>query len=82
MGLATGNLLVILQACAPHEDIGLWTGFENFAGNLGGVLAPLITGYLISRTGSYAPGFMLATVMLLGGLLCYWFIVGRLDPQS
>jgi MFS transporter, ACS family, D-galactonate transporter len=82
VGLATGNLLVILQACAPHEDIGLWTGFENFAGNLGGVLAPLITGYLISRTGSYAPGFMLATVMLLGGLLCYWFIVGRLDPQS
>jgi MFS transporter, ACS family, D-galactonate transporter len=79
VGLATGNLLVILQCCCPPEDVGLWTGFENFAGNLGGVLAPLITGVLISRTGSYAPGFMLATIVLLGGIVCYWFIVGKLD---
>jgi ACS family D-galactonate transporter-like MFS transporter len=82
VGLATGNLLVILQCCCPPEDVGLWTGFENFAGNLGGVLAPLITGVLISRTGSYAPGFMLATIVLLGGIFCYWFIVGDLDSGS
>jgi dipeptide/tripeptide permease len=62
--------------------VGLWTGFENFFGNLGGVLAPLITGVLISRTGSYAPGFMLATIVLLGGIVCYWFIVGNLDSGS
>jgi MFS transporter, ACS family, D-galactonate transporter len=79
VGLATGNLLVILQCCCPPEDVGLWTGFENFFGNLGGVLAPLITGVRSSRTGSYAPGFMLATIVLLGGIVCYWFIVGKLD---
>jgi ACS family D-galactonate transporter-like MFS transporter len=79
VGLATGNLLVILQCCAPQEDVGLWTGFENFAGNLAGVAAPLITGLLISRTGSYAPGFALAAIVLLGGIFCYWFIVGDLE---
>ncbi len=82
VGLATGNLLVILQSCAPGEDVGLWTGFENFAGNVGGVLAPLLTGFLISRTGSYAPGFALAAITLLAGLLCYWFIVGDLGSRS
>jgi ACS family D-galactonate transporter-like MFS transporter len=82
VGLATGNLLVILQSCAPPEDVGLWTGFENFAGNLGGVLAPLVTGVLISRTGSYAPGFGLAAITLLAGLFSYNFIVGDLRPQS
>ena len=82
VGLATGNLIVILQCCAPPEDVGLWTGFENFAGNVGGVLAPLITGFLISRTGSYAPGFALAAFTLLAGLLCYWFIVGELRPRG
>jgi MFS family permease len=82
VGLATGNLLVILQCCAPQEDVGLWTGFENFAGNLAGVLAPLLTGVLISRTGSYAPGFGLAVVVLLAGIFCYWFIVENFDiPQ-
>jgi MFS transporter, ACS family, D-galactonate transporter len=82
VGLATGNLIVILQCCAPAEDVGLWTGFENFAGNIGGVLAPLITGFLISRTGSYAPGFALAAVTLVVGLLCYWFIVGDLRSRG
>ena len=82
VGLATGNLIVILQCCAPQEEVGLWTGFENFAGNIGGVLAPLVTGFLIARTGSYAPGFALAAVTLLTGLLCYWFIVGKLLPPG
>ena len=81
VGLATGNLLVILQCCAPHEDIGLWTGFENFAGNIAGVVAPLLTGLIISRTGSYAPGFMLAAIVLLVGIICYWFIVGNLGSR-
>ena len=82
VGLATGNLIVILQCCAPQEEVGLWTGFENFAGNIGGVLAPLVTGLLIARTGSYAPGFALAAITLLTGLLCYWFIVGKLNPPG
>jgi MFS family permease len=80
-GLATGNLIVILQACAPHEDIGLWTGFENFAGNIAGALAPLLTGLLITRTGSYAPGFGLAVGVLLAGIFCYGFIVKNFDSQ-
>jgi dipeptide/tripeptide permease len=62
--------------------VGLWTGFENFAGNMGGVLAPLLTGFLISRTGSYAPGFALAATTLLAGVFCYWFIVGDLRSAS
>jgi hypothetical protein len=46
------------------------------------VLAPLITGVLIRRTGSYAPGFMLAAILLLGDVFCYCFIVGDLDSES
>ncbi|HEV2424541.1 MAG TPA: MFS transporter [Terriglobia bacterium] len=82
VGLATGNLLVILQCCAPSEDVGLWTGFENLFGNIAGVLAPVVTGILIARTGSYAPGFLLAALTLVAGLLCYWFLVGDLESSS
>lgn len=79
VGLAVGNLLVILQRCAPLNEIGAWTGFENFAGNLGGVSA-LVSGFLISRTGSYMPGFVLGPVVLMAGLLAYWLVVGMLPP--
>jgi MFS family permease len=78
VGLATGNLLVILQSCAPRHEIGLWTGVYNFVGNIAGILSPIITGVLIARTGSYAPPFMLAAALIAIGPLAFWFIVGDL----
>ena len=80
VGLAVGNLFAIIQCCAPPDEVGIWTGFENFAGNIGGVLAPIVTGLLIARTGTYLPGFALAAGVLVAGLLAYWFIVGELTP--
>jgi MFS family permease len=79
VGLATGNLLVMLQTCAPHDEIGIWTGFENYAGNVAGILAPLLTGVLVARTGSFLPAFALGPAILITGLLAYWLIVGKLE---
>jgi MFS family permease len=80
VGLATGNLLTILQSCAPAEHVGIWTGAENFAGNLAGIIAPLAVGFLITSYHSYVPGFELASIVLLVGLVAYWFVVGDLKP--
>ena len=82
VGLATGNLLAILQSCAPSEAVGIWTGAENFAGNLAGIIAPLAVGFLITFYGSYVPGFQLASIILLAGVLAYWFVVGDLKPHG
>jgi ACS family D-galactonate transporter-like MFS transporter len=82
VGLSTGNICVIVQACAPYEEIGIWTGFQNFTGNLGGVIAPLATGYLISRTGSYTPAFILAAAVLVLSLAAYWWVVGELTCKE
>jgi len=82
VGLATGNLLAILQSCAPSEAIGIWTGAENFAGNLAGIIAPLAVGFLIKSRGSYVPGFELASVVLFAGIVAYWFVVGDLTTKD
>ena len=82
VGLSTGNISVIVQACAPYDEIGIWTGFQNFTGNIGGVIAPLATGYLISRTGSYTPAFILATGVLVVSLAAYWWVVGELSCKE
>jgi MFS family permease len=81
VGLSSANLLVILQRCAPPDEIGAWTGMQNGIGNFGGISA-LVTGILISRTGSYVPGFVLGPVVLMAGLLAYWLIVGKLRPAQ
>jgi len=82
VGLSTGNLIVILQCCAPPDKVGVWTGVENFFGNLAGIVAPLATGVLIARTGSYSSGFALGPAVLLIGLASYWLIVGKLKPNT
>jgi ACS family D-galactonate transporter-like MFS transporter len=82
VGLAVGNLTAIVQNCAPPDEVGVWTGMENFIGNFAGVLAPIATGLLISRTGSYMPGFTLAALVLVAGLVPYWLVVGQLKPPD
>jgi MFS transporter, ACS family, D-galactonate transporter len=82
VGLATGNLLVILQSCAPRDEIGLWTGVYNFVGNIAGILSPLITGFLIEKTGSYTPPFVLAAGLIALGPLAFWTVVGELKAAE
>jgi MFS family permease len=82
VGFATSNVLVIFQTCAPPEEVGAWTGTGNFIGNFGGIFSPLVTGFLIRWTGSYVPGFVLAALVLLVGLLMYWLVVGELKPPA
>src|SRR5215469_8126010 len=82
VGLATGNLLAILQSCAPGEVVGIWTGAQNFAGNLAGIIAPLAVGFLLTSRGSYVPGFELASIILFAGVFAYSFIVGELKSEA
>ncbi|HYT68219.1 MAG TPA: MFS transporter [Vicinamibacterales bacterium] len=81
VGLATGNLLVILQSCAPPDEIGLWTGVYNTVGNIAGILSPIVTGFLIAKTGSYTPPFVLAAALIAVGPLAYWVIVGNISQR-
>jgi ACS family D-galactonate transporter-like MFS transporter len=82
VGLATGNLLVILQSCAPPDEIGLWTGVYNTVGNIAGILSPIITGFLIAKSGSYTPPFILAAGLIAAGPLAFWFIVGDITDRA
>lgn len=82
VGFSTSNMQVILQCCAPPDEVGLWTGIENSVGSFGGLMAPLVTGLLIQWTGSYTPGFVLAAVTLVGGIAAYWLIVGEVKPPG
>jgi MFS family permease len=81
VGLSAANMLVILQYCAPPNEVGLWTGVFNFVGNVAGTLTALMTGHLIDRTHSYTTAFVLAAVAIAAGQFSFWFIVGRLPAR-
>lgn len=69
--LAPASILVILQGCAPADEVGIWTGIQNFTRNISRIVAPAATGFLIAITGSYVPGFALGSGVLLIGIFVY-----------
>ena len=77
IGLFTSNSWALTQTLAGPAASGRWTGIQNAFGNLGGVLSPVVTGYLVNRNGSFSLSFALASLMLLLGAASYFFLVSE-----
>jgi len=59
----------------PKEFVATASGMQNLGGNIGGALAPAVTGIIVQQTGSFAAGFVLTGVILIAGILCYWILI-------
>lgn len=81
-GIAVANFMVIQQASAPLDELGRWAGVMGCVGNLAGTVAPLVTGWLVSRTGSYLIPFALGALMMIPCIIAFVFIVGRVAPPK
>jgi len=51
----------------------------NFLGNASGIAAPIVAGYIFDRTGSFLLNFLVAGSILIVGILCYLFLLGRIE---
>jgi ACS family D-galactonate transporter-like MFS transporter len=75
-GVASSNLWAITQTLAGPQAAGRWTGFQNFVGNLAGVVAPALTGVVLDRTGHLYWAFAIMTAVALFGAASWIFVVG------
>lgn len=82
LGLFTSNVWAISQTLAGPAAAGRWTGVQNAVGNLGGVVSPLVTGWIVSQTGSFALAFTTAAVVLAAGAAVYLLSLGTIQPVS
>ena len=81
-GIAASNLWAITQTLAGPQAAGRWTGFQNFIGNLAGVTAPALTGFVLDRTGHFYWAFAVTTVVALSGTACWLFLVGPVEQVA
>ena len=75
LGLAVPNTWSITQACCTKRVVGTVSGIQNFGGNVGGIIAPWLTGAIAHRSGSFAPAFVVCGFLLVGGALAYWLLM-------
>jgi sugar phosphate permease len=64
---------------APRESVGTLGGILNFCNQLAAIAAPILTGYIVQSTHSFAGAFVAATVFLLLGIAGYIFLLGRIE---
>ena len=80
MRLTTGSANSAPIDLAPPGAVGALTCIQNFAGNVGGLLAPIVTGYIVQTTGSFVYALVAAGAMVMFGGFSYVVITGRFEP--
>jgi MFS transporter, ACS family, D-galactonate transporter len=65
---------------APKGGVGTIGGIMNFVNNLMGIAAPIVTGFIVGATNSFANAFMVAGVILLLGIVSFVFVLGKVEP--
>ena len=75
LGLATANYWALTQTLVPGAGIGAIGGAQNMASNMAGIVAPMLTAWLKTATGSYTAPMQAIWVFLIVGIGSYLFLV-------
>lgn len=65
---------------APKGGTGTIGGVMNFLNNMMGVIAPIVTGFLVGATNNFATAFLVAGFVLVVGIFFYVVVLGRIEP--
>lgn len=65
---------------APKGGVGTLGGIMNFVNNLMGAAAPIVTGFIVGATNSFANAFFVAGVILVIGIISFVFVLGKIEP--
>ena len=78
-GVYTSNNWAITQTLSGPLAAGRWTSIQNGVGNLSGIAAPWLTGFVVEETGAFYLAFVVAAVIALIGAFFWGVIVGPVE---
>jgi MFS family permease len=81
-GVFASSHWAITQTIAGPRAAGRWSGLQNFVGNLAGVAAPAITGFVVDKTGQFFWAFAVSAAVALAGSMVYLFLLGPVEPMA
>ena len=75
LNLASGGSWALVSVAAPRRLVASLGSLQNFGGYLGGSVAPVLTGVIVDRTGSFVNALLVAAAVAVVGALFYLFVV-------
>jgi len=77
LGLASPNTWTLTAAVCQKKIVGTVAGIQNFGGNLGGIIAPALTGFIAHKANSFALALAVVGAVLVAGMLAYWLLINE-----
>jgi len=71
------NLSLVNDLVRSEDDVGTAAGFITAVGNLFGLLAPIVTGYVVAGSGRFALAFIVVGALLVVGAILSLFCTRR-----
>ncbi len=81
-GTNTASVWAITQTLAGPRAAARWVGLQNGMANVAGILAPLVTGFVVDYTGSFNDAFLFAAAAALVGAAGWGLIIPRVSPVA
>ncbi|MFL9913332.1 MFS transporter [Paraburkholderia sp. RL17-337-BIB-A] len=79
-GTAAGaGTWAIVSDTAPREAVGLAGAIFNCVGNIGGIVTPIVFGYIVEATGDYTAGLYFVAAHCLVAAVVYLFFMGKIE---
>jgi ACS family glucarate transporter-like MFS transporter len=79
-GTAAGaGTWAIATDTAPKEAIGLAGAVFNCIGNIGGIVTPIVFGYIVAVTGNYGAGLYFVGAHCIVAALLFLFVMGKIE---
>jgi hypothetical protein len=79
-GVYASNLWAITQTLAGPDAVRKWAGMQNTIGSLTGTVAPVVTGFIVAKTGTFFWAFVSPAVLAVTGACAYLFLIGPVAP--
>ncbi|GAB3627822.1 glucarate transporter [Pandoraea terrae] len=79
-GAASGaGTWAIVSDTAPREAVGLAGAIFNCVGNIGGIVTPIVFGYIVQTTGRYTVGLYFVAAHCLVAAVIYLLFMGKIE---
>jgi ACS family hexuronate transporter-like MFS transporter len=78
----SANVFTLPSDMFPRKAVGSVVGLGGTAGAIGGMLIAKVTGYVLDKTGSYVPVFLIAASAYLLALGVVHLLVPKLEPAT
>lgn len=78
----SANIFTISSDMFPKQAVGSVVGIGGMMGAVGGMIISPLVGYILDRTGSYVPIFIIAASAYLVALLIIHLLAPKLEPAN